>query len=101
MTLVLTFLFSTLKQGVYLIKPLQFSGSSKGATGATQASGGGNPPYIGPYNLFHFNIFLERGRGWGEDVFGHYHFLQVTTYKVEPIWMLNRPYLTDKAAILN
>ena len=61
MKLVLTFLFSTLKQGVYFIKPLQFSGSSKGATGATQASGGGNPPYIGPYNLFHFIIFFGEG----------------------------------------
>ena len=61
MKLVLTFLFSTLKQGVYFIKPLLFSGSSKGATGATQASGGGNPPYIGPYNLFHFNIFFGEG----------------------------------------
>ena len=63
MKLVLTFLFFTLKQGVCFFKPLQFSGSSKGATGATQAIGGGNPPYIGPYNLFHFIIFW---RGGGE-----------------------------------
>lgn len=65
MKLVLTFLFFTLKQGVCFFKPLQFSGSSKGATGATQASGGGNPPYIGPYNLFHFIIFWRGGGGEG------------------------------------
>ena len=74
MKLVLTFLFSTIKQGVYFIKPLQFSGFSKGATGATQASGGGNPPYIGPYNLFHFIIFLERGGGWGGGSFWPFSF---------------------------